>query len=74
MGLLVRKLDRTYLKLYVMAKVLLCEEAGQDLVEYAVLCALIGGLAVAAIPTISNTIANMLTTMGTQANNVINNS
>jgi pilus assembly protein Flp/PilA len=50
-------------------KKLLTEDSGQDLIEYALVAALIGLGSVAALSTLSNTIAN---TFGSVDNTLIN--
>ncbi len=66
------KLQNSALKLYVASQTLISDEAGQDLIEYAVLCALVAGIAIAATSTLSGVITNAFTTMGTKVNNAIN--
>jgi len=45
------------------------EDSGQDLIEYALVAALIGLGAVASITTLKNTIANTFNTVGSQLTN-----
>ena len=66
------KLQDSALKLYVNAKTLISDERGQDLVEYAILGALVAGIAIAATTTLSNVITGAFTTMGTKVNAAIN--
>lgn len=76
------KLQDSALKLYVVSKIvlsdaskrLLSDETGQDLIEYAILCALIAGVAVAATSGLGNIISGLFTSMGTKVNTAINNS
>ena len=66
------KLQDSALKLYVTAKTLVSDERGQDLIEYAILGALVAGVAIAATTTLSGVITNAFTTMGTKVNTAIN--
>jgi pilus assembly protein Flp/PilA len=67
------KLQDTALKLYVASKTLISDETGQDLIEYAILCALVAAVAIAATTTLSNVITGAFTNMGTKVNAAINN-
>jgi pilus assembly protein Flp/PilA len=66
------KLQDSALKLYVNAKTLISDEKGQDLIEYAILGALVAGIAIAATTTLSGVITGAFTTMGTKVNAAIN--
>lgn len=66
------KLQDSALRLYVTTKTLVNDERGQDLIEYAVLCALVATVAVAATTNLSNIISGVFTTMGTKVNTAIN--
>ena len=68
------KLQDSALKLYVSAKTVMNDERGQDLIEYAILCALVAGVAVAATSNLSNVITSAFTNMGAKVNTAINNS
>jgi len=50
-------------------KNLMVEESGQDLIEYALVAALVGLGAVAAMQGLSNSIKNTFTTVGTNLTN-----
>lgn len=50
---------------------LLRDESGQDLIEYALVAALIGLAAVAAMSTLGTDIKNIFTSVGTQLTNAI---
>jgi pilus assembly protein Flp/PilA len=50
-------------------KNLMTEESGQDLIEYALVAALVGLGAVASITTLKNTISNTFNSVGTQLTN-----
>ena len=65
-------LQRSALTLYRAAKTL-WDETGQDLIEYAILGALVAGLVIALSSTLSGVITGAFTTMGTQVNSAINN-
>ena len=66
------KLQDSAFKLYFTSKALASDERGQDLIEYAVLCALVAGLAIAVMPTLSTVITGAFNNMGTAANAAIN--
>ena len=66
------KLQDSALKLYVASQTLISDEKGQDLIEYAVLCALVAGVAIAATTTLSGVITNVFNAMGTKVNAAIN--
>jgi pilus assembly protein Flp/PilA len=59
------KMNDRLLKLYVDAKCLFLRQEGQDLIEYALLVAMISLGAVAAMSTLSKDINNVFTTIGT---------
>jgi pilus assembly protein Flp/PilA len=65
------KLQNSALKLYVASQTLISDEQGQDLIEYAVLCALVAGIAIAATSTLSGVITNAFTAMGSKVNAAI---
>jgi pilus assembly protein Flp/PilA len=67
------KLQDSAWKLYVASKTLISDEAGQDLIEYAVLCALVACVAIAATTTLSNVITGAFNAMGGKVNTAINN-
>ena len=67
-------LQESAFKLYFTSKTLVSDERGQDLVEYAIMCALVAGLTLAVSSNLSTIIAGLFTTMGTTVNNTINNS
>jgi pilus assembly protein Flp/PilA len=67
------KLHDSALDLFVRASTLISDESGQDLIEYAILGALVAGMAIAASTTLSGVITGAFTTMGTQVNSAINN-
>ena len=67
------KLQDSAFKLYFTSKSLVSDERGQDLVEYAIMCALVAGLVIALSGTMSNVITGAFTTMGTQVNTAISN-
>ena len=54
-------------------KAFMADEAGQDLVEYAVLCALVAAGVVAASSNFATIISGAFSTMAGSANNAINN-
>ena len=62
------KLQDLCLNLHLSAKALVNDETGQDLIEYAIMGALVAGLAIAMSTTLSGVITNAFTTMGTQVN------
>ena len=66
------KINDSALKLYVASKTLISYEKGQDLIEYAILCALVAVVAVAATSNLSNIISGVFTNMGNAVNNQIN--
>jgi Flp pilus assembly pilin Flp len=69
----ISKLHDSALKLYVTSTTLVSDERGQDLIEYAVLCALVAGTVIALSGTLSNAISGAFTTMGTKVNDAITN-
>jgi pilus assembly protein Flp/PilA len=50
---------------------LLCDESGQDLIEYALVAALIGLGATASVRTVATTIETALTVIGTRLTNAV---
>ncbi len=66
-------LQSSAFRLYLTSKTLLSNERGQDLIEYAVVCALVAGLVIAVSGTITNAISDAFNTMGTQVNSAISN-
>jgi pilus assembly protein Flp/PilA len=58
----------TLLKLYIKAQLLLSGEQGQDLVEYALVIALIALAATAGMRTLATDISNAFTTVGNNLN------
>jgi len=66
------RLQDSALKLCFTSKTLVSDERGQDLIEYAVLCALVAGLVIALSGTISTVITGAFTTMGTSVNAAVN--
>jgi len=60
------KLQDSALKLYVNAKVVLSDERGQDLIEYAIIVAVIAVAAVGASTSLSNIINTAFVTMNTK--------
>lgn len=68
------KLQDSALKLYVKSTTLVNDERGQDLVEYAILCALVAGVAIAATSSLGTIISGAFTNMGNKVNTAINNS
>jgi Flp pilus assembly pilin Flp len=66
------KLQVSVLKVYLNTKTFVGDEGGQDLIEYAVLCALVASVAIAATSNLANIIAGVYTAMGTAATNAIN--
>jgi pilus assembly protein Flp/PilA len=60
------KLRDSALTLYVNAKVFLSDERGQDLIEYAIIVAVIAVAAVSASTSLSNIINTAFTTMNTK--------
>jgi len=65
------KLQDSAFKLCFTSKTVVGDERGQDLIEYAVLCALVAGLLIAVMPTLSTLINGAFTNMGTAANAAI---
>ncbi|HET9791139.1 MAG TPA: Flp family type IVb pilin [Candidatus Angelobacter sp.] len=58
------KLQDSALKLYVASQTLISDEKGQDLIEYAILCALVAVVAVAATGNLKTIISNIFSSMG----------
>jgi pilus assembly protein Flp/PilA len=50
-------------------KNLMTEDSGQDLIEYALVAALVGLVAVASITALKNTVANTFNSVGSQLTN-----
>ncbi len=73
MQIMFATLQYSVLALDTKAAVLVSDERGQDLVEYAVLCALVAASVVAASSTFSNAINGAFVLMSNTANNAINN-
>lgn len=68
MSTMFSKLQDSALKLYVSAKTVMNDERGQDLIEYAILCALVAGVAIAATTNLGTIIAGVFTGMGNKVN------
>lgn len=65
------KLQDSVLKFYVHAETLVSDEKGQDLVEYAILCALVAVVAIAATSNLSTVLSGAFSAMGTKVNSAI---
>jgi Flp pilus assembly pilin Flp len=61
------------ISVYFRFKTSINDERGQDLIEYAIMCALVAGTVIALSGTLSNVITGAFTTMGTQVNSAISN-
>jgi pilus assembly protein Flp/PilA len=59
-------MQRHLTKLYVLTQTLLADEQGQDLIEYALVVALIAFAATAGMTTVANAINNAFTNIGTK--------
>ena len=64
-------MNNMLLKLYIKMQDLLTQEEGQDLVEYALIVALIALAATAGMKTLATAINTGFTTLGTTLNNAI---
>ena len=65
------KVQDSALKLYVASKTLISDEKGQDLIEYAILCALVAVVAVAATSNLATVISGVFSNMGSKVNSSI---
>jgi pilus assembly protein Flp/PilA len=65
------KMNNLFLKLYIKIQDLLSQEEGQDLVEYALIVALIALAATAGMKTLATAINNGFTSLGTTLNNAV---
>ena len=65
------KMNNLFLKLYIKIQDLLSQDEGQDLVEYALIVALIALAATAGMKTLATAINSGFSTLGTTLNNAI---